>query len=196
MTDSSTVRVDLRAILAVAALGLVVLVIIFVELCGREDVEPLTEGPPITERPTEPPAATNTPGPSPTQGPPTATPVPEPGGEERDLIRQGDLQSVQESLEEYRAENGSYPSTENNIQTLCIFESDEGCALEEVLQPIPVDPLDPPGEPSADNGYWYTSDGDSYTVFAQREGEALPECAAEHPEHLQHIDSLLCVQSP
>ena len=193
MPDSSTVRVDLRAILAIAALAVVVLVIIFVELCGREDVEPLTQSPPPIERPTEPPAATNTPGPSPTQGPPTATPAPEPGGAERDLTRQGDLQSIEAAWEEYRADNGSYPSTEGNIQTLCVFDSDEGCALEEVLQPVPVDPL---GEPLAENGYWYTSDGDSYTVFAQRESEALPQCAAEHPEHLQDIESLLCVQSP
>ena len=193
MTDRSTVRVDLRAILAISALALVVLLIIFVELCGREDVASLTERPATIERPTVPPPPTITPGPSPTQGPPTATPVPEPGGEEHDLIRQGDLQSVQDALEEYLADNGSYPSTENNIQTLCVFDSDEGCALEEVLQTIPVDPL---GEPLAENGYWYTSDGDSYTVYAQRESEAIPTCAAEHPDHLQDIESLLCVQSP
>ena len=193
MTDRSTVRVDLRAILAIVALGLVVLLIIFVELCGREDVEPPVENLPTVERPTVPPAPTITPGPSPTPAPPTQTPTPEPGGEDRDILRQEDLERVQEALEQYRENNGSYPSTGGNIQTLCVFESDEGCALEDVLQPIPVDPL---GEPLSDNGYWYTSDGDTFTVFAQREGDVLTECAAEHPEHLEIIEALLCVQNP
>ena len=195
MAEPSTVRLDLRAVLPIAALGVVVLVIIFVELCGREDVTPLTQAPlPSVENPTPlPPVLTATPGPSPTPAPPTFTPTPSPGGEERDLARLQDLATVAEALEEYQEENGSYPDSGGSVQSLCVFDdTDAGCELEDVLSSIPNDPL---GEPLAENGYWYASDGNTFTVYAQRESEQFDECA-EHPDHLQGIDSLLCVRRP
>jgi 4-amino-4-deoxy-L-arabinose transferase-like glycosyltransferase len=130
--------------------------------------------------------------------PPPGGPVPTPaptqrpsGGDERDAVRQGDLAAIQEALEAYRAEHGSYPSNEGGIQTLCVFiDIDAGCALRDVLEPIPLDPL---GQPYNENGYWYSSDGVRYTVYAQREGEELAECA-EHPDHLARLDSVYCVR--
>lgn len=192
--EPSTVRIDLRAVLAVAALAIVVLVIIFVQLCGRDDVEPLAQSDgPNVEGPTEPPVVTVTPGPTPTPGPPTETPAPEPGGEERDVTRMQDLQAIEDALAEFRDENGSYPDTGGNVQSLCVFEdSDIGCELQDVLDPLPVDPL---GEPISENGYWYASDGDEFTVFAQRESDQFPACA-NHPDHLAHFDTILCVQGP
>ena len=195
MTTPSTVRLDLRVVLPIAALGVVVLLIIFVELCGREDVAPLSQTPLTSvETPTPlPPAATSTPGPSPTPAPPTFTPTPAPGRGERDLTRLQDLATIEEALEEYREENGNYPDNDGNIQSLCVFsDTDIGCELEEVLSSIPNDPL---GEPLAENGYWYASDGDTYIVYAQRESEDFGECS-EHPDHLGDIDSLLCVRGP
>lgn len=195
MAEPSTFRVDLRAVLPIAALGVVVLVIIFVELCGREDVAQLAQTSlPTVENPTPlQPAATATAGPSPTPAPPTFTPTPAPGGEERDQTRLQDLATLQEALEEYREENGSYPDNGGNVQSLCVFpDTDAGCELEDVLSAIPNDPL---GEPLAENGYWYASDGETFTVYAQRQSEQFDQCA-EHPAHLQEIDSLLCVQGP
>lgn len=181
-----TVRLDLRAVLPIAALAIVVLVIILVQLCGTEDVNPQAQ------RPDESPLPTNvpfTPGPSPTPGP-TATP--DPAGGSRDLERLIDLTAVEQALDEYREENGSYPSTDGNIQTLCAFtEFDRGCALLDVLDPLPSDPRGDPGS----NGYWYTSDGTSFVVYAQREGDQIPACA-EHPAHLATFAAVLCVQGP
>ncbi len=195
MADPATVRIDLRAVIAVVALGIVVLVIIFVELCGREDVEPLAQGtqPPAEDTTPEPQPPTPTPGPSPTPGPPTDTPAPQPGGDERDVTRQQDLQAIAQALEEYRDDNGEYPNSDGNIQSLCVFEdTDVGCELREVLDPLPIDPL---GEPASENGYWYASDGDTYTVYAQRESNEVPACP-EHPDHLSQFDSLICVRGP
>jgi hypothetical protein len=197
MNDTS-VRIDLRAILSITALAIVVLVIIFVQICGNDDVPALVEQPgspaPETDTP-QPEGPTNTPGPTLSPEPavsPTPS-VPAPGGDERDATRQQDLLAVQQALEEYQDEEGSYPDTDNNVQSLCVFDdTDQGCQLRDFIDPIPVDPL---GEPIPDNGYWYASDGARYTVFAQRESDTVPECP-EHPDHLARIDSLQCVQGP
>lgn len=201
MAEPSTVRLDLRAVLPVAALGVIILVIIFVELCGREDTPsespPLVEAPtevPTTPEPTPTPGPTATPGPSPTPAPEEATATQElvAGAEERDAARLADLESVQQALEEYHDERGDYPDSGGNVQSLCVFDADAGCQLEEFLSPIPIDPL---GEPIAENGYWYQSDGDEFTVYAQRETDQFPECP-QHPEHLEDLDSVLCIQGP
>ena len=192
---SPSVRVDLRAVIPAAALVVVVLVIIFVELCGREDVEPLVGVPTVVPGETATLGPTFTPGPSPTAGPeePTATEeAPSGGKEERDNVRMEDLAALQTALEQYREEKGAYPSTDGNVQTLCAFlDADAGCDLEEVLSPLPQDPL---GDP-ARNGYWYVATGRRYTIYAQRESDRFPECD-EHPDHLKNFDSLLCVQGP
>ena len=194
MSAGPSVRVDLRAALPVVALAAVVLAIIVVELCGRDDVEaPLVQATP--SGPSATPGPTFTPGPSPTSGPPTETPTgeaPVGGEEERDVRRQQDLVAIQQALEQYRQENDEYPNTNGNIQSLCVFaDSDAGCDLLEVLDPLPQDPL---GDP-ANNGYFYSSTGDAYVLYATREGDQLPECG-EHPAHLGKIDSLYCVQGP
>lgn len=200
--DSMTgrgVRLDWRAALPLGALAVVVLVIIFVELCGRDDVDrdQLLAGPAI---PTATLGPTPTLGPSPTPGP-TNTPDPAfatataetlMGGSDRDAIRTQHLAQLETALAEYRAENGSYPTTEGNVQTLCAFrDADAGCALEEVLSPLPEEPL---GDPLT-QGYWYVSTGDIYVVYAQRESDLFPACE-DHPDHLANFDSLLCVRAP
>lgn len=192
--DTTTIRIDLRAALPAAALGLVVLVIIFVELCGREDVQPLASSTPFVEGPTATPAPTFTPGPSPTPVPGAATATQEASlaGSDRDEIRVRDLSAIQQALEQYRQEHDSYPDTGGGIQSLCAFrEFDVGCELEEVLSPLPEDPLGNPGL----NGYWYKSEASSYVLYAQRESELFPPCD-EHPEHLEDFDSVLCVRGP
>ena len=199
MADRPAVHLDLRAVLPIAALGAVVLVIIIVELCGREDVDrPLVQNTTPIVNPTRPPGTVATPptpgvGPSPTVGPPTATEEQPAGGEgDRDLVRNQDLQRVLQALDEYRQENESYPDTGGQVQSLCVFEADVGCELTEFLDPLPADPL---GEPISENGYWYAATTDSFTVYAQRESDEFPECS-EHPDHLSDIDSVMCVKGP
>ncbi len=191
-----SVRIDLRAALPVAALGVVVLVIIFVELCGREEVKPLAQSTPVEVATATPftPGPTSTPGPSPTIAPEqaTATMAALTGDADRDVIRLQDLAKIKEALEVYRDEHGGYPNTQGNIQTLCAFiGADEGCALKEVLDPLPEDPLGDPGT----NGYWYASNGATYTLYAVREAEQLEECP-EHPDHLKDFPSIMCAQGP
>jgi hypothetical protein len=115
---------------------------------------------------------------------------PAPGGGDRDVARRQDLEAIARALERYREENGSYPDTGGGIQTLCAYQDlDVGCALEEMLGPLPGDPL---GDPTV-NGYWYTSDGSRYTIYALRESGQSEECP-EHPDHLSEFESLLCVR--
>ncbi len=189
-----TASLDLRVALPVVALGIVVLVIIFVELCGREDLPPLVTLTPPPALPTATIGPTFTPGPSPTIDPAEATATQEVlvGDETRDAIRLEDLAEIGLALTAYREENGSFPDTGGNIQTLCAFrDSDAGCELEDLLSPLPEDPLGEPGR----NGYWYASTGLAFTLYAQRESDASPPCE-QHPQHLQEFDSLLCIEGP
>jgi len=193
MSAGPAVRVDLRAALPVVALAVVVLAIIVTELCGRDDVKLVVTTPVVGDTAT--PGPTFTPGPSPTPGAATETPTgeaPVGGEEERDVQRQLDLTTIQQALDQFRQEEGEYPNTNGNIQTLCVFEdSDAGCALQDIVDPVPQDPL---GDPAA-NGYYYASDGETYVLYATREADALAECD-EHPDHLGKIDSLYCVRGP
>ena len=191
MAGPTTIRVDLRAALPIAVLGLVVLVIIFVQLCGRERVQPLGEVTPLAQATLSP---TFTPGPPVTEGPveATATVAAQVGGAGRDQVRVRDLRAIQQALEQYRLDHDQYPDTKGGIQSFCVFkEFDKGCELETVLSPLPSDPL---GDP-AENGYWYESEGTVYTLYAQRESDAVPECSA-HPDHLKDFKSVICVRSP
>ena len=194
--DGDSVRLEPKAALAVGALALIIFVIIFIELCGREDIQPLVQQP--EQQPGLPTATlgpTFTPGPSPTVGPtvPTESPTPMVGGRDRDAARVADLQSLQAALDLYAEDNDEFPSNEGNVQTLCVFtEFDVGCELLEVLDRLPQDPL---GDASI-NGYWYASDGSRYELYAQRESDAFPACTLDRPDFLQDFDSVLCVLGP
>jgi hypothetical protein len=191
MAGPTTSRVDPRAILPAAVLGLVVLVIIFVQLCGREHVQPLGDVTPLARATL---ASTFTPGPPPTVGPieATATQAAQLGGDARDQTRQQDLTALQQALEQYRLDHNGYPDTKGNIQTLCVFQQfDLGCKLEDLLNPLPIDPLDD----ASTNGYWYVSDGATYGLYAQRESDLVPECS-DHPPFLDAFKSLMCLRSP
>lgn len=131
------------------------------------------------------------PGPGPTPQP-RPTPTTRPGGEERDAQRGQDLAALKEALEAYQREHGGYPDNGGGIQTLCVYrDGDVGCELEDRLDPLPEDPL---GEATV-NGYFYSSDGRTYTIFAARESNLFPPCD-QHPDHLKHLNSVLCVKGP
>jgi hypothetical protein len=194
--DERPFQLDLRAIIPAAVLAIVVLTIILININGREGVDLVTQptGPTPTLGPTPTAGPSPTPSPPPTLSPQQATATAElaAGGSERDQQRQLDLADVAEALEAYRAEDDAYPSTNNNVQTLCVFaDDDNGCALIDFLDPIPLDPL---GDP-VNNGYFYQSDGQAFALFALRESDVLPECT-DVPQHLSGYDSLICLRGP
>lgn len=114
----------------------------------------------------------------------------------RDTQRLQNLAQLSAALEEYRDRFDGYPDTDGNVQTMCAYEDlDKGCDLKEVLGDEGAGILsDPLGEPVV-NGYWYASDGGSYTIWMLREGPGNPGdpiCPESNP-HLQEKGPLFCV---
>src|SRR5947209_12873224 len=96
---------------------------------------------------------------------------------ERDQQRRIDLLSMLDGFNKLKARDGSYPTTNGNLQTLCVFKDiDVGCALKDVLSSGP--PQDPLGDP-VQNGYWYSSDGNSLKLYASMEGDVPSEQRCE-----------------
>jgi len=133
---------------------------------------------PRTPRPTT--ARTPTGTPAPTAAP---TAVPSPIAEILDQTRKDDLQQIAAALEKYYDKKKEYPTTGGNLQTVCTYEEiDAGCKLKDFLDPIPSDPR---GD-AAQNGYWYASDGKSYSLIAivdleaNSSSEACPDTATKH----------------
>jgi len=110
---------------------------------------------------------------------------------ERDAQRRADLDRLSVALREYRDKYGSFPSTGGGIQTVCIYLVDTGCKLGEFLKPLPKESLGPP------YGYWYESDGSTFTLYAALEspppGEEL--CSSK-PEYLAGVPYLWCIAGP
>jgi len=124
---------------------------------------------------------------------PTPFPTPTPdvaASARRDNQRRADLANVRDALAEYFDRHATYPEAKN-MQSLCSYDFDAGCALREVLDPVPRDPS---------NGaqYWYHSDGATfYTVYARLEappGEGT--CPGPLHPHLAAEPNLYCVGVP
>ncbi len=109
---------------------------------------------------------------------PTATPFVTPtlssgaDAQERDALRVREMSLLQIALAAYFDRFGEYPNTQGQTQSLCVFEElDKGCELKRVLDEGQEELLqDPLGDPLA-NGYWYVSDGGTYTIWMLRESE-------------------------
>ncbi len=115
--------------------------------------------------------------------------------EERDATRRTDLLLLLDAANRLNAQDGSYPTTKGNVQTLCAYKDlDIGCKLKETFGgDLPSDPL---GDP-VKNGYWYSSDGQSVTLYASIEGD-IPDadkCATNDAE-LKKKATVICVKSP
>ncbi|HVT01055.1 MAG TPA: type II secretion system protein [Patescibacteria group bacterium] len=82
----------------------------------------------------------------------------------RDAQRKSDLRQIQSALELYRSDNGSYPTT--------LGSGNCGSTLSQnsvtYMQKIPCDPL-------SKGNYSYTSDGNTYTIYACIENENDPD---------------------
>jgi len=133
-------------------------------------------------------------GPQPTAKPkPTFAPgasVPKGTPAERDAKRRSDLLLLLDAATRYKAKNGAYPSTKNNVQTLCVYKDlDVGCKLKETFGgDLPEDVR------GNQNGYWFQSDGQSIKIYASMEGsiDVAAACPTTDAE-LQKHDNLVCV---
>ena len=116
----------------------------------------------------------------------------------RDAQRLQELALLQAALAEYHDRFDEYPDNGRGIQTLCAYrELDEGCALRKVLDDDEEYILEDPLGEALDNGYWYSSDGDTYTIWMLREGPANPgDPVCDEDEvvpHLKDVGSLFCI---
>lgn len=125
-------------------------------------------------------------------GPPGGAPVP-PGAAERDAERRSELALLAAALVDYKAEKGSYPGTNNNVQSACIYEEmDALCRFKSELGAGTF--VDPFGD-AHEHGYWYASDGESFTLYAVLEQAPGPEETCEGDGDLRGKKTLYCLQA-
>jgi hypothetical protein len=180
--------------------GVIVLVILITDLATGGDTEPppalgssiqVVPGTRVAIVPTLSPIETPTP-----VAAATATPSSEADALARDAQRLEDLALLKAALAKYRERFDQYPDTGGNVQTMCAYtEVDKGCDLKKVLDDQEEDVLvDPLGEP-LDNGYWYASDAESYTIWMRREGPGNPgdPVCQEATPHLKDKGPLFCI---
>ena len=122
--------------------------------------------------------------------PPTAALAP--GAAENDAERRSELLQLAEALADYKAKNGSYPSTDNQVQSACVYEDlDVLCRFKSRLGPGAF--VDPFGD-SSKYGYWYASDGKSFTLYAILEQAPGPEETCTPSGDLGSKRNLYCLQ--
>ncbi|MGA2286086.1 MAG: type II secretion system protein GspG [Dehalococcoidia bacterium] len=151
-----------------------------------EVVRSTVEAAPVSPTPWAP-AATDTPTPGPTA-------IPGAVAQLRDQTRVSDLYKIAVALEQYKSDKGEYPSTGDNVQSGCSYpDLDALCKMKDYLDPIPSDPA---GD-SILNGYWYVSDGKTFTLIAgvDSAADATPaKCEQRFYDHTSKTN-LYCLTS-
>jgi hypothetical protein len=105
----------------------------------------------------------------------------------RDEKRKSDLLLLLAAAGTVKASDGSYPSTNGNVQSICNYKDiDVGCKIQKVVGDAVADP--------AKIGYWYSSDGKTAKFYASLEGEVAKDlqCPTSDAELKKH-DNLICV---
>lgn len=115
------------------------------------------------------------------------------GATERNETRMDDLEKLRFALLEYEDAYGALPDNGGKLQTVCTYDFlDEGCKLKPFLSPIPNDPI------GRNFGYWYISDGESFTLVALWEGDRPPPvkfaCSGRIRSQVQE-ESRICLHS-
>jgi hypothetical protein len=112
---------------------------------------------------------------------------------ERDQERRAELMVITSALIEYQKETGSFPSTGGNLQGACSYPGmDKLCMFSEKLG---LDTLVDPRGDAHQYGYFYESNGNSFTLYATFETEPLPqEACASTPSGLASLPNLVCVR--
>lgn len=111
---------------------------------------------------------------------------------ERDDQRRAELAHIADALLQRRREDGSFPSTGGNLQTACAYvDIDVLCMLREE---VGLDTLVDPRGDAHRYGYWYQSNGKSFTLYASFETSPPPEerCASR-PLEIASLPYLVCV---
>jgi hypothetical protein len=114
---------------------------------------------------------------------------------DRDHQRQIDLITMLAAFNKLKDQDGSFPSTNGNVQTLCVFKDlDVGCKLKDVIPSGP--PQDPLGSP-IENGYWFSSDGSSLKIYASMEQDVPSDqqCQTDNVDLLKK-SNLICLTVP
>jgi hypothetical protein len=111
---------------------------------------------------------------------------------DRDSKRRIDLLLLLDAANRIKQRDGSYPSTNGNVQSLCTYKDiDLGCKIQALAAG---------GDAVADPakiGYWYSSDGQSAKFYASLEGD-IPkdqQCQTNDAELKKH-DNVICVKTP
>jgi hypothetical protein len=110
----------------------------------------------------------------------------------RDEKRRADLLLLLAAAGKVKERDGSYPTTNGNLQTLCNYKDiDVGCKLIAA-----ADNGSAIGDPSK-VGYWYASNGQSVQIYASLEGDIPKEeqCPTNDTELKKH-DNIICVKAP
>jgi 4-amino-4-deoxy-L-arabinose transferase-like glycosyltransferase len=114
--------------------------------------------------------------------------------QDRDARRRSDLRSIADALAAHHQDHGSYPSTSGNVQTACAYPTlDRLCSFEAQIGDARL--VDPRGH-ATQLGYWYSSDGSSFTLYAtlEKPPEQTDRCTPV-PESLRQKPNLLCLRS-
>jgi hypothetical protein len=121
----------------------------------------------------------------------TGAPYIPPGGLERDAKRRADLLRITAALLQYKEQHGSFPDTGGNAKTACAYkELDPLCQFESELG---ADTLVDPRRDTGRYGYWYTSDGASFIIFATFEGPIpAEETCIPKSEDIARKPNLFC----
>ncbi len=185
---------DPRTFLVVAAFAGVLIALVAADFAtgNKAKTTDLGLATPITPLPTMPPSPTLPPGVTPS---PTPSPTPDASAQTRNTQRQQDLMKMAEAFLKYANDHdGSFPDTKGNIQSVCVYPEDLGCAIQQYLDPIPKDPKEPKDQGS--DIYWMSSTGRVLTLYAVNEGSTTDaqQCPAQRAEHLANVkDGLFCV---
>jgi hypothetical protein len=189
---SAKLRIKWNIVVPIAVFALAMLGIVWLGLASSGEAEP----PPLMGEVGTPVRGTFVPPtPTPTGARPTPPARPTVGPQvpgtpaERDAQRREDYLVIVSALQQFKTDNGEFPSTDGQIQTLCVYvDLDEGCALIEYVDPVPRDPLS-----SVENaGYWYSSDGAVARVYVSFE-EDIPDerCDTDYVD-FQELPNLIC----
>jgi hypothetical protein len=189
---SAKIRIKWNVVVPVAVLALALIGVLWMTLATSGEAEPPplmgevgtpVRGTFVPPTPT-PVGARPTPPPRPTVGPQVpGTPA------ERDAQRRADQLTLTAALLQYRTDNGAFPTTNGQIQTLCAYvDLDVGCAVGEYVDPVPRDPL----AAVEDAGYWYRSDGTTAFVYISFEGPVLDERCETDYVLFEDLPNLIC----
>ncbi len=116
------------------------------------------------------------------------------GAEERDARRRQDLSDTAAVLADYESRTGLFPTTDGSADVGCT-QHGVGQLCQFIGQLDQATLIDPRGRPLS-YGYWYQSDGGSFTIYAAFESPLTPDEACSTTEALFALEpNLFCIRN-